>query len=514
MAAIPQITINMPTGLGTYKIYRGSGSGSFPTYYAEVHFFPAIGAEVEWNFRTSIHITYNDGRNPDHSENLQSWNGFNWMVQDEKCPLAIRILGSEVSSCKSYKIDITLYGSANSLQYECHDGSSDQIDWLFRDTTVEWTSTQDPNSQVTKWTRTGNIKDRLIWVRMSGNHPYVPGSREGENANFNGSMSGPCVSALWNKAGPNPSTVNSNGPTTTYNETTFSDFWNNNGNDYSYKHNKVHLYWWRPWILVSCDFTYNARWDKAQDNDLVHYPGAISATCSPAMLTCYLDLSTYGQQGQSPLPTPQWQGHELCVNQKFPEATWFNRSSINSSRAKPIYDNSNLTSKSDHKIYCGWRNLSSEVDVYCYSPSQSKYIDFSSGDQPSHTPDPDTGASVYKYGSYSRLILSGPVGTDGWHYKYLCENSRRQYFYAYDSTAQGKYTYLSSGTDNSTTFHSGVTPYVNEQYWFYTDGYNHTIVFNYKKNGQDFTYLPMYYSSSNTLIRGVKTDLPIRDGDA
>ena len=73
---------------------------------------------------------------------------------------------------------------------------------------------------------------------------------------------------------------------------------------------------------------------------------------------------------------------------------------------------------------------------------------------------------------------------------------------------------MSAGTDNGATFNSGVTPYDNEQYWFYTDGYNHTIVFNYKKNGPDFTYLPMYYPSSNTLIRGAKTDLPIRDGDA
>ena len=60
MAAIPQITINMPPDLGTYKIYRGSGSGNFPSYYAEVHFFPAIGAEVEWNFRSSIRATYNN----------------------------------------------------------------------------------------------------------------------------------------------------------------------------------------------------------------------------------------------------------------------------------------------------------------------------------------------------------------------------------------------------------------------------------------------------------------------
>lgn len=68
--------------------------------------------------------------------------------------------------------------------------------------------------------------------------------------------------------------------------------------------------------------------------------------------------------------------------------------------------------------------------MYCYSPSQSKYIDFSSNDRPAHTPDPDTGAQVRKYGSYSRLILSGPTEDGGWHYKYLCENSRRQYFYA------------------------------------------------------------------------------------
>ena len=49
MAAIPQITIDMPPALGTYKIYRGSGSGSgsFSEHYAEVHFFPFAGAEVE-----------------------------------------------------------------------------------------------------------------------------------------------------------------------------------------------------------------------------------------------------------------------------------------------------------------------------------------------------------------------------------------------------------------------------------------------------------------------------------
>ena len=275
----------------------------------------------------------------------------------------------------------------------------------------------------------------------------------------------------------------------------------------------VHLYWWRPWILVSCDYTYNARWDQAQDYDLVHYPGGISATCSPAMLTCYLDLSTYSQGGS--LPTPHWQGHELCVNTNYPNATWFNRSNITATRTKPIYETCVLTSMtSDHSIYCAWRNLSSEVDVYCYSPSQSKYIDFRSGDSPTHTPDPATGASVYKYGSYSKLILSGPVGTDGWHYKYLCENSRRQYFYTDGSTRQGEYKYLSSGTDNGTTFRSGVTPYDNEEYWFYTDGNNHKIVFNFKKNGTTFTYLPMYYPSSKTLIRGVKTNLPIRDGDA
>lgn len=50
---------------------------------------------------------------------------------------------------------------------------------------------------------------------MTGNYPYVPGSREGENAEFNGSLYGPCVSALWNKDGPDPSTVNSYGPTET-----------------------------------------------------------------------------------------------------------------------------------------------------------------------------------------------------------------------------------------------------------------------------------------------------------
>ena len=514
MAAAPQITINMPPDLGTYKIYRGSGSGNFPSYYAEVHFFPAIGAEVEWNFRSSIRATYNNGRNPDHWENLDKWNGFTRMVQDDKCPLAIHILGSELSYCTYYKVDITLYGSTDSLEYECHNGNIHQVDWLFRETTVEWTSKQDPNSQVTIWTRTGNVKGRKIWVRMTGDYPYVPGSREGENAEFNGSMYGPCVRAFWNKAGPDPSIVKSNGPTETYRETTFNDFWNNNGNDYSYKHNIAHLYWWRPWILVSCDFTSNARWDQADYNDLVHYPGGISATCNPSMLTCYLDLSTYGQQENQPLPTPHWQGHELCVNQKFPGATWFNRSSINSSRTKPIYDLCNLTSYSDHKLYCDWRNLSSEVDLYCYSPSQSKYIDFSSGDRPVHTPDPATGAQVNTYGSYSKLILSGPYGSNGWHYKYLCENSRRVYFYAYGSKSDGQYNYLSSGKDNNYTFHSGVKPYDKEQYWFYTNGYDHKIVFNYKQNGQDFTYLPMYYPSSNTLIRGVKTDLPIRDGDA
>lgn len=125
MAAIPQITIDMPPALGTYKIYRGSGSGSFSEHYAEVHFFPFAGAEVEWNFRSSVHVTYDDGRDPEHYENLDRWNGFSRMVQDEKCPLAIAVLGSDSRHCKSYKVDITLYGSAESLQYECHGGSSD-----------------------------------------------------------------------------------------------------------------------------------------------------------------------------------------------------------------------------------------------------------------------------------------------------------------------------------------------------------------------------------------------------
>lgn len=253
--------------------------------------------------------------------------------------------------------------------------------------------------------------------------------------------------------------------------------------------------------MVSCDFTYNARWDEYQEYDPVHYPGGISATCSPAMLTCYLDLSTYQQPG---LPTPHWQGHELCVNSNFPGATWFDRSNITATRAKPIYETCALTSTSDHRIYCAWKNLSCEVDVYCYSPSNSQYIDFRSGDYPTHNPDPATGASVYKYGSYSKLILSGPVGTNGWHYKYLCENSRRQYFYVYGSSSQGQYKYLSAGTDNGHSFRSEVTPYDNEEYWFYTDGYDHRIVFNFKKNGQSFTYLPMYYPSSGILIRGVK----------
>ena len=62
----------------------------------------------------------------------------------------------------------------------------------------------------------------------------MPGSREGEDKEFNGSMYGPCISALWNKSGPNPDTVNSRGPKEISCDGSFSDGYNNSGNDYSY----------------------------------------------------------------------------------------------------------------------------------------------------------------------------------------------------------------------------------------------------------------------------------------
>lgn len=506
--AVPSITVSVPAGVGTYQIWRGTGDLSG---YAELHFYPTAGSEVEHNLRSTIDVTYNNGRSPDHWENLDSWNGFSWQLEDQDiCNLANYYSCGTASYIASYRVNVQIFGGPSKFSYQLHDEGMGTITWLYRYATYSWENVLDEGSQTYSWQK-GDLTDRYMEAKLSGNGYYVPGQRTGEKAEYGGSTYGGWISALWTDSSINPDTY-INGPTYKSKDATFQDGYQDRSTyeyDYSKYHNMVHLYLWRPWILVSCDYEYNASYDKPQDYDLVHYPGANPPTCNPSLLSCFLDLSTYGQGGS--LPTPSWPGHELSI---LSSTCWFKSPSLTSNRNLPIYSNTTLTSfYSDHKIYCGWKNSSCEVDVYCYAPSQSKYIDFSSGDSPRHDPDPATGASVYSYGSYKELILSGRVGEDGWHYKYLTENGRRQYYYVYGSTSTGQYKYLSSGTDNGSTFHSGPSPYDDQEYWFYTNGGDHTIVFNYKKNG-DFTYLPMYYPSNGMLIRGVNVKQLIRDGDA
>lgn len=214
--ARPQITVSMPAGLGTYKVFYGSGSGSFSEGYAELHFYPAIGSDVEWNLRSSITVTYNNGRQSDHYENLDRWNGFTWMEQDfDDCHLANYYSAGTASYISSYKVNVTIYGTPNTFTYQIKEGTG-TIKWLHRNTTVEWESRWDSSSQTTIWTRTGKVTEREIDYRIEGDHPYVPGRREGEDREFYGSMYGPCISAFWNNSGPEPDTVNSSGPTYNY----------------------------------------------------------------------------------------------------------------------------------------------------------------------------------------------------------------------------------------------------------------------------------------------------------
>ena len=87
MSIRPNISVTMPSGIGTYRIVYSAGESGWENY-AEMHFYPAIGAEIEWNFLVETTVQYSGGRTPSHYINLERWNGFSWYEQDDKCPLA------------------------------------------------------------------------------------------------------------------------------------------------------------------------------------------------------------------------------------------------------------------------------------------------------------------------------------------------------------------------------------------------------------------------------------------